>query len=57
MAKTAFVYLVLVVPGLIWFTDKDWITAASGIIIAAITAMVGIVTVYIGAAAYEDTNK
>ena len=44
-------------PYIMMFKDKEWLIAASGIIIAVIALMGTIITVYIGAATVDDLKS
>ncbi len=62
MAKTAFWFLVLSLPisALLYnagWIDAAYITAISGIAISVISAIAAIITMYIGASAYDDVNN
>lgn len=62
MAKIAFAVIVGLIPlsavlyKMGWI-DAAYITASAGVIIAVITALGAIISVYIGASAYDDVNN
>ena len=57
MAKVSFAYLLLVVPVMAFFVDSEKIGLLAGVTIAVIGALATLISVYIGSAAYEDTNR
>lgn len=62
MAKMAFWVLILSLPASVYFyylgwIDAKYIIAISGIAISVMSAIAAIITMYIGASAYDDVNN